>query len=154
MDWAARSKDAFKNRPGYALFGIQQERVRGFAAESADALAAVGFDGYAVGGLVGESRAEMFKVLDFAVGQLPDEKPLPYGRWQARGSGRGVIRGIDMFDCVLRVGPVEPRRPSHTEDLLICATRGTPTRDHWTTDVLPGVYQIQPRLPSPSHQGG
>ena len=131
MDWAARSKDAFKDRPGYALFGIQQGSVyEDLRRESADALAAVGFDGYAVGGLaVGEGRAEMFKVLDFAVGQLPDEKPhYLMGVGKPEDLVGAVIRGIDMFDCVLpsrsgrtaqaftHRGPVNLRNARHAAD--------------------------------------
>ncbi|WP_424971681.1 tRNA guanosine(34) transglycosylase Tgt [Dinoroseobacter sp. S76] len=104
MRWAARSRDAFGDRPGHALFGIQQggleEDLRG---ESAEALRAIEFDGYAVGGLaVGEGQEAMFGVLDYAPGMLPEEKPR-----YLMGVGKpddlvgGVKRGIDMFDCVL-----------------------------------------------------
>ncbi len=104
MRWAQRSRDAFGDRPGHALFGIQQggvtEALRG---ESAEALKAVGFDGYAVGGLaVGEGQEAMFGVLDYAPGQLPDDKPR-----YLMGVGKpddivgAVERGIDMMDCVL-----------------------------------------------------
>ncbi|WP_424973882.1 tRNA guanosine(34) transglycosylase Tgt [Dinoroseobacter sp. S124A] len=104
MRWAARSRDAFGDRPGHALFGIQQggleEDLRG---ESAEALRAIEFDGYAVGGLaVGEGQEAMFGVLDYAPGMLPEDKPR-----YLMGVGKpddlvgGVKRGIDMFDCVL-----------------------------------------------------
>lgn len=104
MRWAARSRDAFGDRPGHALFGIQQggvtEELRG---ESAEALTAIGFDGYAVGGLaVGEGQDAMFGVLDYAPGMLPAEKPR-----YLMGVGKpddivgAVKRGIDMMDCVL-----------------------------------------------------
>ncbi|MCF1708428.1 tRNA guanosine(34) transglycosylase Tgt [Tabrizicola sp. J26] len=104
MRWAQRSRDAFGDRPGHALFGIQQggvtEELRG---ESAEALKAIGFDGYAVGGLaVGEGQEAMFGVLDYAPGMLPDDKPR-----YLMGVGKpddivgAVQRGIDMMDCVL-----------------------------------------------------
>ncbi|ANT61085.1 tRNA-guanine(34) transglycosylase [Salipiger sp. CCB-MM3] len=104
MRWAQRSRDAFGDRPGHMLFGIQQggleEDLRG---ESAEALKSIGFDGYAVGGLaVGEGQEAMFKVLDFAPGQLPEDKPR-----YLMGVGKpddivgAVKRGIDMMDCVL-----------------------------------------------------
>ena len=104
MRWAARSKEAFGDRPGHMLFGIQQggleEDLRG---ESAEALRAIGFDGYAVGGLaVGEGQEAMFGCLDFAPGQLPEDKPR-----YLMGVGKpddivgAVKRGIDMMDCVL-----------------------------------------------------
>ncbi|MGB0660888.1 MAG: tRNA guanosine(34) transglycosylase Tgt [Mangrovicoccus sp.] len=104
MRWAQRSRDAFGDRPGHALFGIQQggdiEELRG---ESAEALRAIEFDGYAVGGLaVGEGQEIMFQVLDYAPGMLPVNKPR-----YLMGVGKpddivgAVKRGIDMFDCVL-----------------------------------------------------
>ncbi|MFN6978170.1 MAG: tRNA guanosine(34) transglycosylase Tgt, partial [Gemmobacter sp.] len=66
MRWAARSRDAFGDRPGHALFGIQQGSVYpDLRAESAEKLVRIGFDGYAVGGLaVGEGQDMMFSVLD------------------------------------------------------------------------------------------
>ena len=83
MRWAKRSRDAFGDRPGHALFGIQQGGVtQELRAQSAEALRAIGFDGYAIGGLaVGEGQEAMFGVLDHA----PDRQtPLPDGRRQAR----------------------------------------------------------------------
>ena len=118
MRWAERSREAFGLRPGHALFGIQQggldEQLRG---ESAEALKAIGFEGYAVGGLaVGEGQKAMFEVLDFAPDQLPEDKPR-----YLMGVGKpddivgAVKRGIDMMDCVLpsrsgRTGQVFTRR--------------------------------------------
>ncbi len=104
MRWARRSKDAFGDRPGHALFGIQQGGVtRELREESAAALIDIGFDGYAVGGLaVGEGQEAMFGVLDHAPGMLPHDKPR-----YLMGVGKpddivgAVKRGIDMMDCVL-----------------------------------------------------
>ncbi len=104
MRWAQRSRDAFGDRPGHALFGIMQGGVnRDLREESATALTAIGFDGYAVGGLaVGEGQAAMFSVLDYATGFLPQDKPR-----YLMGVGKpddivgAVERGIDMMDCVL-----------------------------------------------------
>ncbi len=104
MRWAQRSRDAFGDRPGHALFGIQQGSVfRDQREESAEALKAIGFEGYAVGGLaVGEGQETMFQVLDYAPDMLPADKPR-----YLMGVGKpddlvgGVKRGIDMFDCVL-----------------------------------------------------
>ena len=104
MRWARRSRDAFGDRPGHALFGIQQGGVtRELRAESAEALREIGFDGYAVGGLaVGEGQEAMFGVLDYAPGMLPEDKPR-----YLMGVGKpddivgAVKRGIDMMDCVL-----------------------------------------------------
>ena len=104
MRWAARSKDAFGDRPGHALFGIMQGGVtRELREESAGALKEIGFDGYAVGGLaVGEGQEAMFGVLDYAPGFLPEDRPR-----YLMGVGKpddivgAVKRGIDMMDCVL-----------------------------------------------------
>lgn len=118
MRWAARSREAFGDRPGHALFGIQQGGVtQHLRAESAEALTAIGFDGYAVGGLaVGEGQEAMFGVLDYAPEMLPADKPR-----YLMGVGKpddivgAVERGIDMMDCVLpsrsgRTGQVWTRR--------------------------------------------
>ncbi|MCF7700115.1 tRNA guanosine(34) transglycosylase Tgt [Loktanella sp. M215] len=104
MRWAQRSRDAFGDRPGHALFGIQQGGLeQDFREESAKALIDVGFDGYAVGGLaVGEGQGAMFGCLDFATDMLPRDKPR-----YLMGVGKpddivgAVKRGIDMMDCVL-----------------------------------------------------
>ncbi len=104
MRWAQRSRDAFGDRPGHALFGIQQGGLEeDLRAESAEALRAIEFDGYAVGGLaVGEGQEAMFGCLDFAPEQLPVDKPR-----YLMGVGKpddivgAVKRGIDMMDCVL-----------------------------------------------------
>jgi len=104
MRWAARSREAFGDRPGHALFGIQQGGVtQELRAESAEALREIGFDGYAVGGLaVGEGQEAMFGVLNYAPDMLPVDKPR-----YLMGVGKpddivgAVARGIDMMDCVL-----------------------------------------------------
>ncbi|MDG1375999.1 MAG: tRNA guanosine(34) transglycosylase Tgt [Yoonia sp.] len=118
MRWAQRSKDAFGDRPGHALFGIQQGGLeQDMREESAKALREIEFDGYAVGGLaVGEGQEAMFGVLDFAPDQLPVDKPR-----YLMGVGKpddivgAVKRGIDMMDCVLpsrsgRTGQIFTRR--------------------------------------------
>lgn len=118
MRWAQRSRDAFGDRPGHALFGIQQGGLEAdFRAESSEALKDIGFEGYAVGGLaVGEGQEAMFACLDHATGHLPQDKPR-----YLMGVGKpddivgAVARGIDMMDCVLpsrsgRTGQVFTRR--------------------------------------------
>ena len=69
MRWAKRSRDAFGDRPGHALFGIQQGGLEyDLRAESAKILQSIEFDGYAIGGLaVGEGQEAMFHVLDYAL---------------------------------------------------------------------------------------
>ena len=104
MRWAQRSRDAFGDRPGHALFGIMQGGVTPeLRAESARNLTQIGFDGYAVGGLaVGEGQEAMLGVLDYAPDMLPADKPR-----YLMGVGKpddivgAVARGIDMMDCVL-----------------------------------------------------
>jgi len=104
MRWAARSKEAFGERPGHMLFGIQQGGLEHDLREaSAETLKEIGFDGYAVGGLaVGEGQEAMFGVLDSAPEMLPEDKPR-----YLMGVGKpddivgAVARGIDMMDCVL-----------------------------------------------------
>jgi len=109
MRWAKRSKDAFgeqtdEERAGKACFGIVQGgtfadlRVR-----SAEALQEIGFDGYAVGGLaVGEPQSAMFETLDATVPHLPQDRPrYLMGVGKPSDIVGAVLRGIDMFDCVL-----------------------------------------------------
>ena len=135
MRWAARSRAEFDRGEGHAetaaLFGIQQgaldERLR---AESAGALQAIGFDGYAIGGLaVGEGQAAMFDVLDYAPAQLPADRPrYLMGVGKPTDIVGAVERGVDMFDCVLptrsgrngqaftRDGPLNLRNARFAED--------------------------------------
>jgi len=131
MRWAMRSREAFGDRPGHALFGIQQGGlIEELRAESADKLQTLGFDGYAIGGLaVGEGQEAMFRALDFAPGMLPETKPR-----YLMGVGKpddivgAVQRGVDMFDCVLpsrsgrtgqaltRRGAVNIKNARHADD--------------------------------------
>ena len=131
MRWARRSREAFGERPGYALFGIQQGSVfKDLREESSKLLQEIGFDGYAIGGLaVGEGQGRMFEVLDYAAQMLPGDRPR-----YLMGVGKpddlvgAVARGIDMFDCVLpsrsgrtgqaftRRGVVNIRNARHRDD--------------------------------------
>ncbi|MFP5329082.1 MAG: tRNA guanosine(34) transglycosylase Tgt [Alphaproteobacteria bacterium] len=129
MRWAERSRAAF--RGGGALFGIQQggldEELRG---RSAEALVNIGFDGYAVGGLaVGEGQEAMCRTLDFAAPMLPADKPrYLMGVGKPDDLIEAVLRGIDMFDCVLptrsgrtgqaftAAGPINIRNARFAED--------------------------------------
>ena len=130
MRWAQRSKDAFGARDG-ACFGIVQGGVYPRLRErSVHELMAIGFDGYAVGGLaVGEGQSAMFDVLEATVPHLPRDKPR-----YLMGVGKpddivgAVMRGIDMFDCVLPTrsgrngqaftwdGPLNLRNARHAGD--------------------------------------
>jgi queuine tRNA-ribosyltransferase len=129
--WARRSKSAFGEQPGHACFGITQGGIYpSLRRRSAEELRAIGFDGYAVGGLaVGEGQAAMFETLDATVPHLPKDRPR-----YLMGVGKpddivgAVIRGIDMFDCVLptrsgrngqaftRAGTVNLRNARHADD--------------------------------------
>jgi queuine tRNA-ribosyltransferase len=129
MRWAERSKAALKGDG--ALFGIQQggldEELRG---RSAEALIGIGFDGYAIGGLaVGEGQEAMCRVLDFAAPMLPSDKPrYLMGVGKPDDLVEAVLRGIDMFDCVLPTrsgrtgqaftadGPINNRNARFAED--------------------------------------
>jgi queuine tRNA-ribosyltransferase len=131
MRWAKRSRDAFIDRDGYGIFGIQQGSIfKDLRDESAQKLTEIGFDGYAIGGLaVGEGQEKMFEVLDYAPVSLPSDKPR-----YLMGVGRpddivgAVLRGVDMFDCVMptrsgrtaqaftKYGPVNIKNARHRED--------------------------------------
>lgn len=104
MRWAGLSKRAFVSRPGYALFGIVQGSVyTDLRQRSVQALTAIGFDGYAVGGLaVGEGQDTMYQVLDVTVPVLPEDKPRYLMGVGTPDDLLGAVqRGIDMFDCVI-----------------------------------------------------
>jgi queuine tRNA-ribosyltransferase len=131
MRWAARSKAAFADRDGAGLFGIVQGSVYpSLRHQSAAALIDIGFDGYAVGGLaVGEGQEEMFRVLDETVPALPADRPhYLMGVGKPADIVGAVLRGIDMFDCVLptrsgrtgqaftRRGAVNLRNARHGDD--------------------------------------
>ncbi len=133
MRWARRSKEAFDKGAGdgnSALFGIQQGGMHeGLRGESSKALQEIGFDGYAIGGLaVGEGQAMMFSVLETSVPMLDAARPR-----YLMGVGKpddiigAVLRGIDMFDCVLptrsgrtaqaftRNGPLNMKNAGHRD---------------------------------------
>ena len=129
MRWAERSKAAFSGDG--ALFGIQQggldQELRG---RSAEALTAIGFDGYAIGGLaVGEGQEAMCRTLDFAAPMLPADRPrYLMGVGKPDDLVEAVLRGVDMFDCVLPTrsgrtgqaftadGPINIRNARFAED--------------------------------------
>ena len=135
MRWAKRSRDAFdaggEHAERAALFGIQQGSMfEPLRRRSSEALLAIGFDGYAIGGLaVGEGQAEMCRVLDFAVDMLPADRPrYLMGVGKPDDIVEAVRRGIDMFDCVLPTrsgrtgqaftadGPINIRNARFAED--------------------------------------
>ncbi len=131
MRWAKRSREAFVDRDGYGIFGIQQGSVfEDLRRTSAQKLTEIGFDGYAIGGLaVGEGQEKMFEVLDYSPQLFPENKPR-----YLMGVGKpddivgAVLRGVDMFDCVMptrsgrtaqaftKFGPINIRNARHRED--------------------------------------
>lgn len=159
MRWAERSREAFGDRPGHALFGIQQGGLeRDFREESAEALKKIGFDGYALGGLaVGEGQEAMFGCLDFAPDMLPTDKPR-----YLMGVGKpddivgAVKRGIDMMDCVLpsrsgrtgqawtRRGQVNIKNARHADDPRPLDEHcSCPACSHYSRAYLHHVFRAQ-----------
>ena len=112
LRWAERSKAAHGDNPA-ALFGIVQGGVYGALRQrSVEALRAIGFDGYAVGGLsVGEPPAARWRILDQMGGALPPDRPrYLMGVGTPADIVEAVRRGIDMFDCVM---PTRNARNGH-----------------------------------------
>jgi queuine tRNA-ribosyltransferase len=130
MRWAQRSKSAHDGSSN-ALFGIVQGGMyEDLRDESLDALSALGFDGYAVGGLsVGEPKEDMQRIQRHTVPRLPADKPrYVMGVGTPEDIVQGVVDGVDMFDCVLptrnarngwlytRRGDVKIRNARHRTD--------------------------------------
>ncbi|MCW5698274.1 MAG: tRNA guanosine(34) transglycosylase Tgt [Rhodospirillales bacterium] len=131
MRWAERSKAAFVTRPGYGLFGIVQGSIYpDQRMESAATLTAIGFDGYAIGGLaVGEGPETTKRITEATTPHLPADKPrYLMGVGKPDDVVAAVLRGVDMFDCVLptrsgrtgqaftRRGPVNIENARNIED--------------------------------------
>ncbi|QFS82239.1 Queuine tRNA-ribosyltransferase [Roseivivax sp. THAF40] len=157
MRWAARSREAFGDRPGHALFGIMQGGLeQDLREESARALTDIGFEGYAIGGLaVGEGQEAMFGCLDYAPGFLPEDRPR-----YLMGVGKpddivgAVKRGVDMMDCVLpsrsgrtgqawtRRGQVNLKNARHMDDPRPLDEECTcPTCSHYSRAYLHHVHR-------------
>ncbi len=112
LRWAERSKRAHEGNDA-ALFGIVQGGVhRELRTQSAEALKAIGFDGYAIGGLaVGETEDERNAMLDHVAPQLPEDQPrYLMGVGRPEDLVEAVARGVDMFDCVM---PTRNARNGH-----------------------------------------
>ena len=103
LRWAKRGKDVFNNER-QSLFGIVQggeyQDLRRYSAEET---VKMNFDGYSIGGTsVGEDKDTMYKMIDYAIEYLPTDKPrYLMGVGDPIDIIEGVIRGVDMFDCVL-----------------------------------------------------
>jgi len=102
--WARRCKEAMTSTDKQALFGIIQGGMfKDLRLQNAAAITELDFPGYAIGGLsVGEPKELMYEMLDYTVSAMPEDKPR-----YLMGVGspdcliEGVMRGVDMFDCVL-----------------------------------------------------
>jgi queuine tRNA-ribosyltransferase len=145
--WAARSREEFDRNGEHskraAIFGIQQGALdEGLRCASAEALIKIGFDGYAVGGLaVGEGQEAMLRCLDFAVTMLPSDKPrYLMGVGKPDDIVEAVVRGIDMFDCVL------PTRSGRTGQAFTAAGPLNMRNSRFSEDEEP----IEPGCPCPA----
>ncbi len=133
LRWAARSKTAHARGAGdrQALFGIVQGGIfEDLRRRAVRATAALGFDGYAIGGMaVGEPKAQMYDLTELAAGLLPAGQPrYLMGVGKPEDLVEGVARGVDMFDCVLPTrnarngqcftwdGPVTLKQARHARD--------------------------------------
>ncbi len=132
LRWAERSRKAFSDEPGRAVFGIVQGGAsKPLRVESAKALAGMDFHGLAVGGLaVGEPQEVMLDMLETTLPHLPESKPrYLMGVGTPDDIVQAVTRGIDMFDCVMptragrhglaytRFGKINIKNARYTEDL-------------------------------------
>ncbi len=131
LRWAERSRAAFTPRPGHGIFGIVQGGVHPeLRARSAARLVEIGFDGYAIGGLViGEGQATTFAMVEGDAPLLPVDRPrYLMGVGKPSDLVGAVRRGVDMFDCVLptrsgrtgqaftREGALNLRNARHADD--------------------------------------
>jgi queuine tRNA-ribosyltransferase len=131
LRWAERSRAAFGDQPGKAIFGIVQGgETPALRVESAQALAAMDFHGLAIGGLaVGEPQEVMLAMLETVMPHLPEGKPrYLMGVGTPDDIMQSVARGVDMFDCVMptragrhglaytRFGRVNLRNARHADD--------------------------------------
>lgn len=131
--WAERCQ-ASRRRGDQAVFGIVQGGLdHDIRVQSARELTAMGFEGYAVGGLsVGESKTDMYKMLDVTVPELPEDKPrYLMGVGHPEDLVEGVARGIDMFDCVV------PSRHGRTGSLFTASGRVVIKQAQYARDERP-----------------
>jgi queuine tRNA-ribosyltransferase len=131
--WAERCQ-ASRRRTDQALFGIVQGGLEpDLRVDSARDLVALGFEGYAVGGLsVGESKTEMYAMLDVTVPELPDAKPrYLMGVGLPEDLVEGMARGIDLFDCVV------PSRHGRTGSLFTTSGRVVIKQAQYARDERP-----------------
>jgi queuine tRNA-ribosyltransferase len=152
LRWAERCQKAFGRPQGRALFAIVQGgAVESLRIESANALAAMGFEGYAIGGLaVGEPQEVMLRMIEATEPHLPRDRPrYLMGVGTPDDIVKSVERGIDMFDCVMptragrhglaytRFGKINLRNAHHAEDKRPLDERSTcPAARDWSRAYL------------------
>jgi queuine tRNA-ribosyltransferase len=153
--WAIRCKDA-QTREDQALFGIVQGGIdREMREESVRGLVPIDFPGYAIGGLsVGEEPLDMYSTLDYTAPMLPVQKPrYLMGVGTPRDLIESVIRGIDLFDCVMPTrngrnamaftwdGPVKIRNAKYQADFSpLDAETNSPVGQRFTRAYLRHLF--------------
>ena len=131
LRWAKRGKDAFNN-PNQSLFGIiQGGPIEDLRKYSAIETVKMDFDGYSIGGVAndGESKEDMYKAIDYSMPYIPEDKPrYLMGVGEPIDILEGVLRGVDIFDCVLptrnarngsfftKDGPIAIKKEMYTKD--------------------------------------
>ncbi len=139
IQWAKRCKEACQdNRP--ALFAIiQGSTYQDLRIKCAQELVSLDFSGYAIGGLsVGEPKSLMYEILDYTISYLPVDKPrYLMGVGAPQSILEGVVRGIDMFDCVL------PTRNGRNGSLFTTSGKLTITNNKYKEDFTPLDEQCQ-----------
>jgi queuine tRNA-ribosyltransferase len=133
IQWAKKCKE-IHNNTNQALFGIVQGGIfKDLRIENANKLVELNFLGYAIGGLsVGEPKPLMYEVLDYTVPCLPKNKPrYLMGVGAPQSILEGVIRGIDMFDCVL------PTRNGRNGSLFTSSDKISITNAKYKNDFTP-----------------
>jgi queuine tRNA-ribosyltransferase len=140
--WAVRCREAHPDMTHQALFGIQQGGVfEDLREQSSAALVKLDFPGYAIGGLaVGESKADMYHTLDACVPMLPEDKPrYLMGVGAPDDLAEAVLRGIDIFDCVLPTR-IARHGAAFTPDGTINMGNLAHARDHQPVDTECDCY--------------
>ena len=133
LQWARKCKEVHANSK-QSLFGIVQGGMyRDLRIQNARNLVELDFPGYAIGGLsVGEPKPLMYEVLDYTVPCLPMEKPrYLMGVGAPQSILEGVIRGVDMFDCVL------PTRNARNGSIFTSSGKISITNSKYKNDLTP-----------------
>ncbi len=135
--WAERSLKTWTNRRRQALFGIVQGGAyRGLRKESARFIDGLGFPGYAIGGSLGRTKRDMYRILDWVNPLLDPGKPRHLlGIGEVEDIFHGVRRGIDLFDCAA------PTRMARNGTVLIRPEAGGRPRNRFRLSVRAARYR-------------